>query len=1302
MRIRKLELQGFKSFADRAVFHFGAGISGVVGPNGCGKSNVVDGVKWCLGEQRAKTLRGDSMTDVIFGGSTGRGAVSFAEVSLTFTADDEPFPGIWERFPEIDVTRRLYRDGTSEYRINQEKVRLRDVNDLFMDSGAGNQLYSFIEQGRIGQIVQAHPEQRRSLIEEAAGISRYKARREETLDKLALTRTSLERVGDLTDELARQLRSAERAVVRAMKWRELSARLRQQEIRLGLTRCHGLIADRKALSLGVREATALMAQATVGVTRAEAEGVGQRAWLEAKEQELGELKDGISRAEADRRVEESGVQFQERDAAGARDRLEQLLRDVEGLQTERDAASLEAETAAARVKAAEVELPARRLRAEGVGAEAQAVGLAVSRSRGRLDEARAAASLALEGAVKAKGVREGIGLRLKDLVERARRHEERVAEAKALDVRVEDEITRIVAQLSDVHATVDGRKTTVEARHVDVRTAEAARDEVSLGVRGAEVKVREAENAASAVQATVRAAEDAVRRAGADVTTRESGVRAREQAWTAADRERAGLVARIDAMEDSIHRSTEAPDGLRQALAVPGVIGLLAPLLEAGEGREAVLARALDGGLETVLVPDAAAAVRVAAGANGAKARVLVVPPIGMSRSGLADIRGSEVAERALGALAPWVVEVATVGEAYLAREQGGAARAAGEPARAGYPRVVTRDGAVLREDGVLLLGVGVAGTAAFARKREVAALKESLAGREQAVKVATDAVAKARAEVGEAEAARALLVDGVKAEVARVAEAHGIVEAARVAHRARQAEMAPAEAAIRAANGVLEAGRVDLRKAEGAEHEVRARLDSRRASVAEARRSAGQLVAAGLAIVQSRTELQRDEATALLAIQSSEQRQQVAEEAVRACTRTLETEEPRLTVLQAQIATLRLSLAELQGTIAAQGALADAARTRSERATARIAQVGQERSRLETRLVEMAIETGEARVRMQAFGEQAGALRDRADAARIRVGEGKAAVKQADEAARTARDHRDAVRDTLTKLESGFAACKDALERLRGDVEARHEVSLVALLDRIDRDGQLLIDGWEPTPVEGIPSPDAVPTLRIGRGEVDGDAPGLASEVAEVKGLLARIGEVNLGAEGEYREIADRHVELVRQRADLEEAMRIIEDVIGQLNRTCRERFRETFDLVADHFNEIYPRLVGGGSGRLALTNEDDLLVTGVEMYVQPPGKKVQQLSLLSGGEKAMAAIALIFSLFRVKPSPFCLLDEVDAPLDDGNGARFNDMLREMATRSQFIVITHNKKTMECADVLYGVSMPEPGTSRLVTVRLE
>ncbi|MFN7147059.1 MAG: AAA family ATPase, partial [Myxococcota bacterium] len=401
MRIRSLELQGFKSFADRAVFRFGPGISGVVGPNGCGKSNVIDAVKWCIGEQSAKSLRGDSMADVIFAGSSTRQPVGFAEVTLTFEAGDEPFPGIWARFAELGVTRRLYRQGGSEYLVNQEKVRLRDIQELFMDTGVGNQLYSVIEQGRIGLIVHAKPEQRRLLIEEAAGISKYKARREETMEKLAATRTALERVQDLAEEMSRQLRAAERQVQRIARWRMLGTKLRQQEILVAMSRCAGLVADRKVLAEQVRTHGQEAAEGNRAVERHEHELAERRKATESLEEEAGRVRDRLAEVEAQRRVEESAAVYQVRETTGGKERLARLFKDVEELRTERDGAMREAEMQGMAREQAERELKRSREGLDVATERARVAGDTLRVTREELERARRGAMEAFEQAVKA-------------------------------------------------------------------------------------------------------------------------------------------------------------------------------------------------------------------------------------------------------------------------------------------------------------------------------------------------------------------------------------------------------------------------------------------------------------------------------------------------------------------------------------------------------------------------------------------------------------------------------------------------------------------------------------------------------------------------------------------------------------------------------------------------------------------------------------------------------------------------------------------------------------------------------------
>ena len=1226
MHIRKLEMQGFKSFADRASFVFGEGISGVVGPNGCGKSNVVDAVKWCIGEQSAKSLRGDSMSDVIFHGSAGRSAVHFAEVTLTFAAGETPFPGQWQRFAEIEVTRRLYRDGASEYRINQERVRLRDIQDLFMDSGAGNQLYSVIEQGRIGLIVHARPEQRRTLIEEAAGISRYKARRDETQSKLDSTRTSLERVADLADEMARQLRSAERAVQKVVRWRVLQARVRQEDIFVGLVRCSGLMGDRKALSEKVRGLTTTLGEESRTLERLEKELTERRTGLEALEEESGKVRDRLGELEAQRRVEESAAQYQSREREQGTGRLAKLGTDQEEARNERDAATSEAQGAGARRVEADAGLARARASAEDAGRIAQRAGEDERNARSTLERARSTSMTAFQASVRAKGDVQRAAQRRTDLDARAARNREAVEGAGRVGAHVSEEIARIAAQVKEADEAIAHARRAVEA-------------EVAEGQRAVQTARADAARGEAAREAAAKRQREA------------------EAQLTEATRARATIAARVDALDDMVRKNVDVPDGLKPALAVEGVMGVLAGMLDVPEGLDTLLARSLEGGLDTILVPDSDVAQRVALRVKGARARILVVPAQdGTLPAPFDEVRGSEVARRALAALLGDTVIVQGVGDLY----------GAWAPAR----RVVARDGAVLRPDGVLVLGTDEGtGTAALKRRRDLAALREQLAAADASVEACRGEVESRKSDV-----------EGAVGEVRRL------------------------QAAVDAANQLAarqgEAAREALRGKEAVAAEAKNRLRGQEAERTRQQQAAQQLASEGAQIQRDRAAIDADEVRAQKLVQDAEAEHQRSEEAARMAQGELERVEPLLREATERLQKMRVEAARLQSELAAASETERAAGSRAQRAGARVDLIAKERTELEARLDALALEAVGTSARLQELGEAQGQVRQDLETLKARIVGDRERVKASDEAAKSARTRRDAAKDALGSVETRLAEVRVNLDRVRGDVEEKYELSLPALLDRLDRDGQILLEGHDPPP-DSIGG-EAVPTLRVTAGDLEGDVAVRAEALKQARDALSRIGEVNLAAEEEYRDVAGRHADIEKQRLDLVEAMDVIEKAIAKINRTCRERFRETFDLVAQHYAEIYPRLTGGGTGRLQLTDEEDLLVAGVEMFAQPPGKKVQNLSLLSGGEKAMAAIGLIFALFRVKPSPFCLLDEVDAPLDEGNGGRFNEMLKEMSRTSQFIVITHNKKTMECADVLYGVTMPEPGTSRLVTVRID
>ncbi len=1215
MRIRKLELQGFKSFPDRTSFVFDAGVSGVIGPNGCGKSNIVDAVLWCLGEQSPRVLRGRSMEDVIFAGSADRAPTSFAEVSITFEAGDIPFPGDWAHMAEIQIARRLYRDGHSEYYLNQQRVRLRDIHDLFLDTGISNRMYCVIEQGRIGEIVNAKPEQRRSLIEEAAGISRYKVRKKEAEEKLGETLGNLERVSEVSEELGKRVRSLERQVGNATRYRRLRCRVRQGELFLGLARFAGLAGDRKALGDQLREAQTEEENLIRRGAQREAEIAAIRASLEGREATVGRLRDRLAEVEASRRESESARQYQGRESAELTRRLETLgQQEARAAKEHADATRLLQETLAEKAKI-EASLLAGEQRLEGARQEAESAERALQERRRRIEDGKAAILGRVTELTRARTGREGLAARRAELegrlVEARKRQGDHSADLSALDgaTKVAAEEERAASQrLLAARAAIEEAKKELERR------------EKGRGAAAAEVK------------------------------------RAQE-ALSAEERKEHALRARLESLSQMQARHDGVEDGVRAALAVPGVIGALSTQLDVTEADEAALGVALGEALDAVLVPDERTAIAARAAAKG-RAVIVRIDGVRPPGSGFAArIQGTEAGRAALGRLLGAVAECPDLARA-LAHQSG-----TGEPAISACGAFVDRRGAVIvgphSGPGALLL----------ARRREINRLSAEL----------TTQVEHVHAR----EAGLALATADLDAATAEVEAGRGKVEAARVA--ASEAELAARDAG----------------------HAHRERIKEQERAAAAAR----QIAREEADLVAALADCSKKDQSLGEAVQQAEAALSKVEETLKADQVALPGEDAAasrareaLSQLRAEVATLRERVVGLRRTEAsAQSASAASERQvqtcQSESATAR-ERLGVLRED-DQRLGELLGKLGAEEAELQRSLEEE---RERVRAERASLQEAEARIKDL-------RERREAAIQRRVDLERQMADIREEINRIRETLDERYQVSVAAMLDRLDRDGHVVLEVDEAAQGPRIPDDDGnrwkniepVEDLRVTLASLD-DAEfiqGWVDRLQAAREKLKSLGDVNLVAVDEYVEVAAEFATLEKQRADLDESVKSIRQTIARLNRTCRERFRETFDRVDAYFRELYPRLVGGGQARLALTNEEDLLETGVDIYVQPPGKRLVHLSLLSGGETAMTAIALLFSLFREKPSPFCLLDEVDAPLDEGNGARFNGLLREMAAGSQFIVITHNKKTMECMDTLYGVTMPAPGVSKLVTVRL-
>ncbi|MCP4807314.1 MAG: AAA family ATPase [Proteobacteria bacterium] len=1189
MRIRKLELQGFKSFVDRQTFHFGEGIAGVVGPNGCGKSNIVDAIKWVVGEQSAKSLRGQSMTDVIFNGSEGRKKVGMAEVIMTFGRTEAPFPGDYARFEEIRIGRRLYRDGGSEYLINQVKVRRKDIVDLLLDTGIGNKLYSFIEQGQIGQIVNARPEQRRGLFEEAAGISRFKARKQETESKLEQTMLNLERATDVAEELGRRLRTLERQVEKAAKYRRYRAQIRQGELYLGLARYAALAGDRKALFDKHRSAASDLEELARDVARRDRALSGAREEIAVMTSVVGTLRDAVAELEAQRRQAETEREFQAREQRDLQARLDVVSHDLDESRRAMHASTDEAARTDRELTEARSSLEDRESTHTDHAATARVLGDELRTVERDVESAKREHMKLVTGLVRRRTTLAGS-------VRRIEEHTRRIDELDNTKATTGDELAALATQQAEAEAQAE--------------QAKRRRDEASEEIKSVAARVKTLEVDQKPLRAAARAAEDAL---------------------TRAQRTLGALDAKLGALRAMQESRTGVEGSAKDVLDRFDTLGVVAEHIGPAEAERAK--RVLGADLDAVVVRDRTQLLEIA--------DALAESP----RTGLIEGQPTALLD---------VLEAATLPDA-IALQQ-----------KTGRPVLVPDTGARVESNGVIHVGRAevASGARLLERRAEIDALDAERGSLAAAVESASEAAERAQVAVesssDELETARARLEE--RRTAARLLER----EFSESRSRARDLERDVRSRQERSTRIAAEIGGIrrrieQIRTEDEADREAVAR-DEERQAAAEATLSTLQ---AGLAELQARV-VESREATARARMEQSAVRERV------------------LLLEKAQASAL----------------------TRRDEATRRVERLDGELAKSGERLTFLAADDERLQERLFDLGEDQDGKRDQLGLERERLKKAREAIAGAEETLRKQRERQTNTQTRVGQLNVKLEQVRARIEGTRQSVDERYKVSLPALLDQLESRQALVLeagaDARAELPVPGLKL-EPVQDLRLVPDHLEdqGMVGRWVELLAKLKDRLEKLGEVNLAALEEYGQVAERFQWLDEQRQDLEESVSRIRKTIGELNRTCRDRFREAFDRVNAEFRVIYPRLVGGGQGRLALTDENDLLTSGVEIFVQPPGKRLQNLTLLSGGEKAMCAVGLLFSLFKVKPSPFCLLDEVDAPLDESNGARFNNVLRDMSELTQFIVITHNKKTMEVVDTLYGVTMPDPGISRLVSVQV-
>jgi chromosome segregation protein len=1157
MRLSTIKLSGFKSFVDPTVLHLPTNMTGVVGPNGCGKSNIIDAVRWVMGESSASRLRGDSLTDVIFSGSSTRKPVSQATVELVFDNSDGAIGGEYARFAEISVKRTVGRDSQSNYYLNGARCRRRDITDLFLGTGLGPRSYSMIEQGMISQIIEARPEDLRVYLEEAAGISKYKERRKETESRIKATRENLDRLNDLREEiekqidhLKRQARAAEQyqalsadrinkdAQLKAMEYRRLDGEL--QVRREALTQdeivLQQILAEQRAAEAQIELCRVQQGQAGEALSKVQGEGYrigAELARIEQQVQHQRELKQRLetARTEADAAFAEIGehITGDEKQLGELRSAIAEADPRLAALADD-DVARQEA------LRSAEAALHDWQQRWDTY-ARTQA-----------------------EASRWADVERTKIEYLEKQSFDAVRRRETLANERASLDTAaLQASLSAMAAEHDEKKAGLDGLATSLEERKSQLSSLQELQRQQQNELSEARKQIQAARGRLASLEALQHAALGQEKNVALE-WLKAQGIDGNPRLGEALEVE-AGWETAVETVLGTLLEAVTvaAPDEWLDALS-----GL-------GQGRVALVSNVR----EELSVPadSLAAKVRGPASVRRLLAKIRIADSAAEARTSLASLADGEA--------------------------------------------VITRQGEWLGAGWLRVLRSGESQQGALAREAEIKQLRldiQALTRKEQGI---NEALTSMRDKLLEAEQWREDAQRTLYLHHRSVSELAGALQG-------QQGRVESAQARIGHIDQELTSLVQAFDEAQTQAREARQRLEEALARMSALENERQQLDGERRALTEQR------EAARQAAREARESSHQVA--------LSLEAQRARILALSQSLA-----------------------------------RMGSQRAQLEVRLNELVAELSEGDapiLRLQA---------DRQTVLDQRV------LNEKELAA--ARSTLDGIDGELRKHEQLRQQCdQKSLAQREAITRVRMEEQALAL--RSEQLGEAISSA-------GLVLDDVLKSLPE-----KADVEAWTKTLADIDAKMRRLEPVNLAAIQEYAEQSERKTYLDAQNADLTSALETLEGAIRKIDRETRGRFKETFDRVNAGIQELYPRLFGGGHAYLELTGED-LLDTGVAIMARPPGKRVSSISLLSGGEKALTAVALVFAIFRLNPAPFCLLDEVDAPLDEANVGRFTALVSEMSEKVQFLFVTHNKATMEAARQLSGVTMREPGVSRLVSVDL-
>ncbi len=1179
MYLKSIEIQGFKSFANKTRFEFQNGITGIVGPNGSGKSNVADAVRWVLGEQRVKQLRGSSMQDVIFAGTQARRPLGFAYVAITLDNSDGALP---IDYREVTVARRIYRSGESEYLLNGTVCRLRDVNELFYDTGIGKEGYSIIGQGQIDRILSDKPQDRRALFDEAAGIVKYKHRKDQTLKKLESERDNLTRLTDIVGELEKQIPSLEKQQEKARIYLRHRDALKRLDI-------NAFLIENEKNTRQLEELKAQETTAAQDLAEAKARSESLRTRIESLQERRSALEERIEavrnritdasivrgRIEGDIKVFEEQIRASEQRIRRLADQEEILRRDLQ------DRAAQEKDLAE-KIRAAE--------------ASSETIG--------------------------------------KDFEKALQAHEASQKEAALLRDRIEEKRSGILEEME--------HRATVRSRLASLRTLQ---EQETARLREVEKELTEVSGEQTQTDDTISSLRGAFREIAEEIRALQEGQKQIEQEIAAhktslgdadAQLRRAQLSyhqekSRLDAITNLAERYEGYGGSVRRVMQEksrePGIIGSVAELLTTDKQYETAIEVALGGSIQNIVTRDEKTARRLIEILKRERAgRATFLPLSGIrGSSGLRDtgvlrepgvigtadtlVRASQGCEDVAKNLLGRTVIVDTFDHAVAASRGSGRG-----------VRMVTLEGELFAPGGAISGGTFRNASNLLGRRREMEELAAStekfrreVERQEQAIEDTKESRNVLRRKLDENK--RTLQEKFISQNTLRVRiqqeeekrrQAQGSAETLRQELRALQERTGQAAAD-------LEAAEKDLHRSEAAE----------------------QSMTEESAVLQEKLEgLQRQEEADAAQVSSQELLRSRTDQELRFL-------QQNITRIRGELETLRTQYGEVR-----QGSESD--RAVIETNTEKIRQLREEAASSE------GTRTGDEETLQQLREENDAVLRDQEEA----------------------RADRESTAEVIAGLDKECYRLSSRLERVEEAVEQK---------------ASYMWEEYEVTPADAAALRDETLT----------DLAGMKKEIAGLRQQIKALGSVNVGAIDEYKELMERYTFLKGQHDDLTEAAASLEKIVTELDEAMRRQFRQQFADIQKAFDRVFKELFGGGQGQLELLEDADILEAGVRVIAQPPGKKLQNMMQLSGGEKALTAIALLFAIQSLKPSPFCLLDEIEAALDESNVGRFAQYLHNLTQSTQFIVITHRRGTMEQADRLYGITMQEKGISAMVSVDL-